>query len=88
VEVSFRHDVFRQNGGIRQGLDSRAVRRLLGLRPGEDVIFSLAGETIRIEGTRASVLRRLREEARQFALGRVLSEELIAERRAEAEREG
>ncbi len=67
------------------------IRKHLGLVPGEDVLLSFDEHGVQVVGTRASVLARLREELKEklgdVTLGRLVSEELIAGRRAEAERE-
>jgi len=63
------------------------IRRRLGLNPGEDVLISVEDKMVAIAGNRAAVVRKIQEELRAYAPGRVLSEELIAARRAEAARE-
>jgi AbrB family looped-hinge helix DNA binding protein len=96
------HDPPRGNGGfeaalrrhIRAKIDDggRIVipaefRRLLGWRPGDSVLLSLGDQDIQIM-TIAESIRRVQDWARSaLPAGRSLSEELIAERRAEAARE-
>ncbi len=63
------------------------IRRRLGLNAGEDVLISVDDQMVTVEGNRAAVVKKIQEELRGYAPGRVLSEELIAERRAEGERE-
>jgi len=62
------------------------VRRKLSLKPGEDVLISANDDTVTVIGNRAAAIRRVQQRLRVFAPGRILSEELIAERRAEAEK--
>jgi AbrB family looped-hinge helix DNA binding protein len=62
-------------------------RRALGLSDGDEVIVGIEGEVIRIE-SRDDAIRRVQRKVRErFGEGRSLSEELIAERREEAEAE-
>ena len=62
-------------------------RKALELAPGDEVIVSLKDGEIRIT-TVQQAIRRAQELLRRFVPpGRMLSEELIAERRAEAARE-
>ena len=63
------------------------VRRAMGLAEGDTVYFDLDGDELRVRSARASV-RRIQEQLRPYrpASGN-LSDELIAERRAEAARE-
>ena len=64
-----------------------AVRRRFDLKEGTEVILRVDETGIRID-TREQALARIRKELRRYIPeGRVLSEELIQERRAEAERE-
>jgi antitoxin PrlF len=59
-------------------------RRALGLRPGEEVVLQLEEGEIRMLSL-AQAIRRAQALVRQYVPeGRSLSEELIAERRAEA----
>ena len=64
-----------------------AFRKSLNLAKGDTVLIELDGDELRIRPAR-SALRRLQEKLRDYAPkeGRV-SDELIAERRREAERE-
>ena len=61
-----------------------AYREALGLQPGDDLLVALEGQELRLI-SRKEALRRIREEVSAAAPPeRVLSEELLAERRAEA----
>lgn len=63
------------------------IRRSLGLQNGDTVLFEVNGDEVRIRPAR-SALRRVQERLRAFAPKEgLVSEELIAERRAEAVRE-
>jgi len=62
-------------------------RRSLGLQNGDTVLFELNGDEVRIRPAR-SALRRVQERLRAFAPSDgLVSDELIAERRAEAARD-
>ena len=62
-------------------------RRALGLQPGDDLLITLDSHELRLS-SRAEALRRIQEDVRAAVpAGRLLSDELIAERRAEAARE-
>ena len=62
-------------------------RKALGLQPGDDVIVRLEGQEVRVLSLREAV-RQAQELVRQFVpAGVSLVDELIAERRAEAEGE-
>jgi len=64
-----------------------AVRRQFGLKEGTEMILRVDETGIQM-GTREQVLARIHERLRRYIPeGRILSEELIQERRAEAERE-
>ena len=63
------------------------LRRALNLKPGEQLIARQVGEGLVLE-RRATVERRLQERFRSVPADVSLVEELIRERRAEAEREG
>jgi len=64
-----------------------AVRRQLGLKEGTEMILRVDETGIQM-GTREQALARIHERLRRYIPeGRILSEELIQERRAEAERE-
>ncbi|MFB3828841.1 MAG: AbrB/MazE/SpoVT family DNA-binding domain-containing protein [Bryobacteraceae bacterium] len=64
-----------------------AIRRKLKLEEGSQVLLQVDETGMRL-GTREQVLARVRRELRRYIPeGRRLSEELIKERRAEAERE-
>ena len=76
---------------VRLGANGRLVvpatlRRVLGLRPGEALIARIEDERLVVEKA-AAVERRLHEYFRKFE-GRSLADELMAERREEAAREG
>ena len=62
-------------------------RKALGVKTGDDLILSLRDGEVRIF-TRRQAIRRAQGMLRRYIPeGRILSEELIAERRAEAARE-
>ncbi len=62
-------------------------RKALGVKTGDDLILSLRDGEVRIF-TRQQAIRRAQGMLRRYIPeGRILSEELIAERRAEAARE-
>lgn len=64
-----------------------AVRKSMGLTEGDAVFMELHGDELRIRPAR-SALRRIQAKLRAFApKSGLVSEELISERRAEAERE-
>ena len=64
-----------------------AVRRQFGLKEGTEMILRVDEDGIRL-GTREQALDRVYARLRHYIPeGRILSEELIQERRAEAERE-
>ena len=63
------------------------IRQKMGLQPGDTLFLSIEGQTLRIE-SQQSRIRRIQESlSRLIPADRVLSEELIAERREEAQRE-
>lgn len=63
------------------------IRQQMGLSPGETLHLKLEGDTLKIESHRARI-RRVQESLRRLIPpDRVLSDELIAERREEARRE-
>jgi AbrB family looped-hinge helix DNA binding protein len=64
-----------------------AYRRALGLTTGTEVIVSLEGEELRIMTTDQAIRNAQRLVRQYIPAGRSLSDELIAERRAEAARE-
>jgi len=77
---------------VRLGKQGRLVipaelRRALGLRPGDRLIARREGDKIVLE-KKEEILRRVKERFALIPLQVDLAEELIAERRAEAEREG
>ena len=63
------------------------IRRKLGLQPGQDVLLAADDDGLRILGNRAAAVLRIQQRLRQYSPERILSEELIAERRAEAAQE-
>jgi len=63
------------------------IRQKLELSPGDTVLLSVKGYVLKIEPQRARI-RRIQQSMRQFLPpDRVLSDELIADRREEARRE-
>lgn len=64
-----------------------AIRRKLNLKEGAEVLLRFDETGVQL-GTREQVLARIHEQLRRYIPeGRVLSEELIEERRAEAKKE-
>ncbi len=64
------------------------LRDALRIKPGDTVVIETHGGELRIRSAQTAALRRLQEFLRPHAPeGRYASDELIAERRAEAERE-
>lgn len=64
-----------------------AFRREMGVKPGDTVIVELDQGELRVRSL-SSAIRRVQERMRELnPEGRLLSEELIADRRAEAARE-
>jgi AbrB family looped-hinge helix DNA binding protein len=64
-----------------------AIREKLGFHPGDTLYLAAEGDTLKIESHRARI-RRVQESLRRLIPpDRVLSDELIAERREEARRE-
>ena len=62
-------------------------RKALGLKVGDEVILMLEGEEIHLLTLRQAIKRAQEMVRRYVPEGRSLSDELIAERRAEVERE-
>lgn len=62
-------------------------RHALGIEPGDELILSLEENTVRISTPAEAIKRAQALVRRHVPKGRKLSEELIAERRAEAKRE-
>jgi AbrB family looped-hinge helix DNA binding protein len=62
-------------------------RRALGLHPGEEVILRLEDGEVRMLSLSSAIRRAQELVRRHVAAGRSLSDELVAERRAEAARE-
>lgn len=76
---------------VKVGPQGRVVipepfRRELGIEPGTDLVARVSDGQLILE-TRANVERRLRARLAAVAPGRLVSEELIADRRREAEAE-
>lgn len=63
------------------------LRRKLGVSPGEQVIVSVVNDTVALVGSRAAAVRKIQEELRPYRTRRSVVDELLAERRAEAENE-
>ncbi|MGH9599182.1 MAG: AbrB/MazE/SpoVT family DNA-binding domain-containing protein [Terracidiphilus sp.] len=64
-----------------------AIRQAMDLRPGDTLMLSVEGDVLKIESHRSRI-RRVQESMRQLIPpGRILSDELIADRREEARRE-
>jgi AbrB family looped-hinge helix DNA binding protein len=61
-------------------------RKALGIKPGDEVILTLEDGEIRVVSTRRAVARAQALLRRYVPKGRNLSEELIKERREEADR--
>jgi len=64
------------------------IRKKMGIEPGAEVIASF--DVLRglcIHGTRAAAVRRAQQRLRAYSPERVLSEELISDRRREADKE-
>jgi AbrB family looped-hinge helix DNA binding protein len=64
-----------------------AIREQMGIRPGDNLYMDVEDGALRIESYPARIRRIQRELAPYITPGRLLSEELIAERREEARRE-
>jgi AbrB family looped-hinge helix DNA binding protein len=64
------------------------IRQELGFAPGETLLMDVEDGILRIESYPVRIRRIQREIAQYIPAGRVLSEELIAERREEVRREG
>jgi AbrB family looped-hinge helix DNA binding protein len=63
------------------------IRRQMGLNPGDTLYLTAVGDTLKIESHRSRI-RRVQESLRHLIPpDRLLSDELIAERREEAKRE-
>jgi AbrB family looped-hinge helix DNA binding protein len=63
------------------------LREAFGLKPGDELIFSSDGETIRVETQLQRARRAQSVITKLIGPGRSLSEELIAERREEFRKE-
>jgi AbrB family looped-hinge helix DNA binding protein len=73
-----------QNGRI---VIPAALRKQMGIETGETVLMDVEDGVLRIE-SHALRIRRIQESLKQYIQpGRLLSDELIADRRAEARRE-
>jgi AbrB family looped-hinge helix DNA binding protein len=63
------------------------IRQKMGLEPGDTLFLSIEGQTLRIESQQARI-RRIQESLRRLLpADRLLSDELISERREEAHQE-
>ena len=62
------------------------IRKAMGLETGDTVLLELNGDALTLRSAN-SALRRLQARARSFASDQSVTDELIAERRAEALRE-
>ena len=63
------------------------LRQQMGIKPGDTLFLTLEGDVLRVESQLARI-RRIQESMRALIPGdRLLSDELIAERREEARRE-
>ena len=72
--------------GGRINLPARQ-RRMLDLREGDEVVVGVENGGLRVESRDVAISRVQRKVRKRLGEGRRLSEELIAERRVEAERE-
>lgn len=62
-------------------------RRLMGLSDGDTVVMEIKGDELHVRPLRAA-LRRVQERLKPYAIeGKSISDELIADRRAAADRE-
>lgn len=62
-------------------------RRLMGLSDGDTVVMEIEGDELHVRPLRAA-LRRIQERLKPYAIeGKSISDELIADRRAAADRE-
>ena len=62
-------------------------RRLMGLSDGDTVVMEIKGDELHVRPLRAA-LRRVQERLKSYAIeGKSISDELIADRRAAADRE-
>lgn len=64
-----------------------SLRDAMGLRPGDVVVMELHGSELRIRPERAALRRLQARLSKYVTAGRYISDELIAERRAEAARD-
>jgi len=63
------------------------IRAKMGIKPGDTLFLTLEGDVLKVE-SQMSRIRRIQESMRALISGdRLLSDELIAERREEARRE-
>jgi len=63
------------------------IRQRMGIKPGDTLFLTLEGDVLKVEPHLAGI-RRVQESLRHLIpAGRLLSDELIAERREEARRE-
>ena len=84
--IESRYDKARLNDNGRIVIPA-GIRQKLGLKPGDTLLLSVEEGVLKIESQQARI-RRVQESMRQFIPSRrVLSDELIAGRREEAQRE-
>lgn len=63
------------------------IRQRMGIKPGDTLFLTMEGDILKVE-THMSRIRRIQESMRHLITpGRLLSDELIADRREEARRE-
>jgi AbrB family looped-hinge helix DNA binding protein len=91
--VTFReNDITKQNVKSKLNDNGRIVipaeiRSKMGIKPGDTLFLTLEGDVLKVESQMARI-RRIQESMRALIPGdRLLSDELIADRREEARRE-
>lgn len=85
-DIKSKHDRTRLNDNGRIVIPA-GIRQELALRPGDTLLLSVEDGVLKIESQQARI-RRVQQSLRQFiAPDRVLSDELVAERNDEAQRE-
>lgn len=75
-------------GRVRVGKSGRIVlpasyRKVLGLRPGDELVVELDGEVLRLPSVPTAIRRAQAIVSRRVSAERSLAQELIAERRTE-----
>jgi AbrB family looped-hinge helix DNA binding protein len=63
------------------------IRQRMGLKPGDTLLLRIDGDVLVLESQQARIRRVQESLSRLIPADRILSDELIAERRAEAQRE-